>query len=180
MNRLLLIVAYIVVVSVGVIAESNQGDIESARLKYVSELSSHHYELMKSAERALIVQQVQTIVIAVMVFIMVGVGLRLSYLQFKRDETSEARSVTTLRVGSGSVEITSSVIGLIILIVSLWFFQTYVNRVYALEDLLIPPIDFAETPTEPPNTRITDVEIPAEIPTVKIPEGTLKMLEASD
>ena len=67
----------------------------------------------------------------------------LSYLQFTRDKKDRSRSVTTLKLGSGSLEIKSPVIGLIILAMSFWFFQTYVSDVYTLKRMDIPAIDAA-------------------------------------
>ena len=120
-----------------------QIDLNETRANYVKQLANHHYDLMKMTEGAFNRQKWQTIAIAVMVHLMVAIGLWLSYLQFTRDKKDRSRSVTTLKLGSGSLEIKSPVIGLIILAMSFWFFQTYVSDVYTLKRMDIPAIDAA-------------------------------------
>ncbi|MDE0219201.1 MAG: hypothetical protein OXJ90_08015 [Spirochaetaceae bacterium] len=128
-------------ISVDLAAQNTQEEVaENIHKEYLISLTEHHKQLMNSAEVALKAQQIQTIVIAIMVGVMVSIGLLLSYLQFRRDDKADASSVTTLKIGSGSIEITSSVIGLIILALSLWFFLAYVNRVYTLDATNIPAI----------------------------------------
>ena len=140
-KRSIIIMTFLLAASPSALAEEfEEMKVGDLRRKYIANLAAHHYTLMLSAEKALKTQQVQTIVIAVMVGVMVLSGLLLSYAQFRRDDDAGQRSVTTVMIGSGSLKITSSVIGLIILAISFWFFQAYVNKVYALERIDVPAI----------------------------------------
>jgi hypothetical protein len=96
---------------------------------------------MKDMEAKLEQQKWQTNAIAIMVFIMVGAGLFLSYLQFQRDEKIEGKSSISIKMGAGGMEINSSVIGLAILALSFWFFQIYISHVYNVDVFNIPAID---------------------------------------
>lgn len=109
--------------------------------QYLQKISNHQQKIMTDLERKLDQQQWQTSAIAIMVFIMVGVGLLLSYLQFRRDKEGKNDSQITFKIGSGSFEIRSPVIGLIILALSFWFFQTYIQHVYNVNVFNIPPVD---------------------------------------
>lgn len=109
--------------------------------EYLKKITDHQSRLMEDLEEKLEQQKWQTNAIAVMVYIMVAVGLVLSYLQFRRDGKSNSNSSVSLKIGSGNLEINSSVIGLVILAMSFWFFQTYIDRVYSVEILQIAPID---------------------------------------
>lgn len=109
--------------------------------EYLKQITNHQSQLMGDLEEKLEQQKWQTNAIAVMVYIMVAVGLLLSYLQFRRDGQTGSKSSVSLKIGSGNLEINSSVIGLVILAMSFWFFQTYIDRVYSVEILQIAPID---------------------------------------
>ena len=96
---------------------------------------------MKDLEEKLQQQRWQTTVISVMVVVMVILGLILSALQFYSDFRNKDRSSMTIKIGGSSIEISSTVIGLAILALSFWFFQTYVDRVYSIKVFEIQPID---------------------------------------
>lgn len=115
--------------------------IDEIHREYVTSLSQHQLALMRSAERALEAQQFQTVAIAIAVGVMVVAGLLLSFLQFWLDAKTDRRSITIIKAGNGGVEITSSVIGLIIIAISFWFFQAYINKVYAIESIHVPALD---------------------------------------
>lgn len=117
---------------------ANTYEIQEAYLQHVTD---HQIRIMDDLERKLDQQRWQTNAIAVMVFIMVGVGLYLSYLQFKRDSETGDRPSFSLKIGSGSFELSSSVIGLVLIVLSFWFFQTYISRVYEVHIFQVPPID---------------------------------------
>lgn len=108
---------------------------------YLENIASHQSRLMNDLEKKLEQQKWQTNAIALMVYVMVAVGLWLSFLQFRRDGKSDSKSSVSLKIGSGNLEINSSVIGLVILAMSFWFFQTYIDRVYSVEIVQIAPID---------------------------------------
>jgi hypothetical protein len=108
---------------------------------YLKRLAEHHGYMMHDMERKLSQQEWQTTAISVMVMVMVGFGLVLSALQFYADWRQPNRSPITLKLGAGSVEINSSVIGIVILGLSFWFFQTYVSHVYDIKAIPLQPID---------------------------------------
>jgi len=109
--------------------------------KYLSSLIEHQKKIMRDTEEKLLQQKWQTIGIAIVVFIMVIMGVYLSYAQFKRDQKEDSTSSITLKIGAGSVDIASPVIGLAILALSFWFFQSYIEHVYSVNSFSIPPID---------------------------------------
>lgn len=109
--------------------------------EYLKKIINHQSQLMDDLEEKLEQQKWQTNAVAIMVYIMVAVGLVLSYLQFRRDGKSNSKSSVSLKIGSGNLEISSSVIGLAILAMSFWFFNIYIDRVYSVEILQIAPID---------------------------------------
>ena len=111
------------------------------QLEYLQNVSDHQLTVMRDLEAKLSQQKWQTTAIAVMVLIMVGVGLYLSYLQFRQDIKKDSRPSFTLRIGSGSFELSSSVIGLIILVLSFWFFQAYIDKVYSVQVFDLPLVD---------------------------------------
>lgn len=118
------------------------GKFYAIQKQYLEKVTEHQYRVMEDLENKLEQQRWQTNAIAIMVFLMVVIGLLLSYLQFKRDD-SGSRSSFSLRLGSGSLEISSSVIGLVILALSFWFFQTYIKEVYDVSVFNMPFIDAA-------------------------------------
>ena len=99
--------------------------------EYLRRVAEHQSAIMGDLEVKLAQQRWQTNAIAVMVILMVLAGLYLSYLQFRSDVKSGEKSSFSFKIGSGVFEINSSVIGLAILAMSFWFFQTYIDRVYS-------------------------------------------------
>ena len=76
-------------------------------------------------------------IFAVVVFLVL-VGLYFSWLQFKRDvgvPGSEAAE-TTLDVSAKGIKVQSSVLGVIILVISLAFFYLYLVYVYPIQEIL--------------------------------------------
>lgn len=108
---------------------------------YLKRLADHHGQMMQDMERKLVQQEWQTTAISIMVMVMVGFGLVLSALQFYADWRKPNRSPISLKLGAGSIEINSSVIGIVILGLSFWFFQTYVSHVYEIKAIPLQPID---------------------------------------
>lgn len=109
--------------------------------EYLQRITQHQAEVMRDMEHKLKQQQWQTNAIAIMVFIMVSMGLFLSFLQFREDAKQNGKSSFSFKIGAGSFEINSSVIGLAILAMSFWFFQTYIDRVYSVEVFTVAPLD---------------------------------------
>jgi len=96
-----------------------------------------------------------------LVIVIVGFGLFITYLQFRRDYTDAvyhekhvhveakpaegesaaapvavpAKSVTSLKLGPGGLELSSQIIGLAVLAFSLGFFYLYVKNVYPMTEV---------------------------------------------
>lgn len=113
-------------------------DIQRA---YLQRIAQHQARMMNDMEQKLTQQQWQTSAISVMVFIMVGFGLVLSGLQFYLDFRRGGSSSVSFKFGGGSFELSSTVIGIGILALSFWFFQTYVEKVYDVKVMTVAPID---------------------------------------
>jgi hypothetical protein len=74
------------------------------------------------------------VIFAVCILVLVS-GLGLSFMQFKAGFGENQPAPTTLKVGAAGLEITSSLIGLLILAVSLVFFYGYLRYVYPIQQL---------------------------------------------
>ena len=107
---------------------------ETDRCKY--ELTKLEVERLKAAKQyqvwvynhprvMFLLRLIFDIVNFVVVMLVVGTGLYLSYLECKKEETPEAK----LSLAKGCVEIDSNVIGLVILVVSLVFLYLYIINV---------------------------------------------------
>lgn len=72
-----------------------------------------------------------SIAIFILVIAIVVFGLFLSYLQFRKGQISE----TKFSLGKGSIEISSAVIGFLILGLSLAFFYLYLQHVYPIQEI---------------------------------------------
>ena len=69
-------------------------------------------------------------------------GLYFSYIQFRYSINNKGmdRTPSTMKVGHSEIEISSSIIGLLILVVSLAFFYLYLENVYPVQILPIRDI----------------------------------------
>lgn len=74
-------------------------------------------------------QYIEGIIIFFVVLFILFIGLYLSFMQFKSSESNQ----TTIKISKDSIQITSSVIGLLILLISLVFFYIYLKEVYTLK-----------------------------------------------
>lgn len=79
-----------------------------------------------------------SIVIFIVVVCLVLVGLYFSWLQFKRDlaAAGSAPAETQLAVSAKGIRVQSSVLGVIILVISLLFFYLYLVYVYPIQEIL--------------------------------------------
>jgi len=114
--------------------------INNAYAGYVERLLKHQSALMQDAESKLAQQEWQTTAIAIVVLVMVLSGLVLAALQFYADYKSRGKSAIHFKIGSGSFEFKSAVIGLAILLFSMWFFHLYIDRVYSIQSITVPPV----------------------------------------
>ncbi|MFY8108259.1 MAG: hypothetical protein ACOVO9_04670 [Bacteroidia bacterium] len=98
-------------------------------------------------KRAFLLQFYSSIFIFIMVVLIVGIGLFLSYKQFKLNEEIVRNSLknnsvnidkgtdtaSTLEVNKDGIKMNTAVIGLMILVISLVFFFLYLNFVYKID-----------------------------------------------
>jgi hypothetical protein len=112
--------------------EKNKKDKELLGINndyYISQIN-HNKALMQIKIDQYKIQLILTKVISILVLILVITGLYLSYLEFKRDQTDGS----TFKLNKSGVEFSSSVIGLIILFISLLFFYLFVERIYKIDN----------------------------------------------
>lgn len=118
---------------------------------YNQEIITHHKHLMKIAEDSFKMQQIMSVVISAVILVIVLMGLWLSYLQFKADSTLNvpkrvpeggAQSNSVLKISKEGVEFSSSVIGLIILFMSFFFFYLFLDKVYTISRESVKPLSF--------------------------------------
>ena len=118
-----------------------------AQEKYRDTQIEYHETLMATAERAYLIQQIITVLIFIIVTILVLGGLYLSFLQFKADTTKQetnssenGKPKTSFKISKDGIEFGSSVIGLIVLFMSFFFFNLYVSEVYTIKTNKIPSL----------------------------------------
>ncbi|WP_179379863.1 hypothetical protein [Jannaschia marina] len=80
-------------------------------------------------------QHVSSQVLFVIVILIVGIGLYFSWIQFRAERDGSPAKSTTLKAGKSGIEVTSPVLGVIILALSLGFFYLYLNHVYPISEL---------------------------------------------
>lgn len=79
-------------------------------------------------------QYYSTIVIFIAVMTMIGCGLYFSYMQFR--SAKSAPTQTSIKVSREGLEISSPVIGLLILFISMGFFYLYLANVYPITEVV--------------------------------------------
>ena len=67
---------------------------------------------------------------------MIGCGLYFSYMQFRMAKRAETQ--TSIKLGKEGLEISSPVIGLLILFISMGFFYMYLANVYPITEVVGP------------------------------------------
>ena len=77
-----------------------------------------------------------TIVIFLGVMAIIGTGLYFSYMQFR--SAKHAQTQTSIKLGKDGLEISSPVIGLLILFISMGFFYLYLANVYPITEVVGP------------------------------------------
>lgn len=111
---------------------------------YRKEIYNYNIWRLNHIKRAYTLQLYIKISIFISVIIVLFLGLFFSYLQFKysvvkinndKDLKIEKVSETKLKLGKGEIEISSSVIGLIILLISVIFFYLYLEKVFPIQDI---------------------------------------------
>lgn len=72
-------------------------------------------------------QAVVDVILTILVIAIVSIGLWMSYLQIRSD-----LSATSLKVSRDGLEMSSSVVGLFVLLASMVFFYIYIDKVYEI------------------------------------------------
>lgn len=83
-----------------------------------------------------------SVIIFFFVMTIMSLGLYFSYMQFRDSVGSQTKSEiapSTVKLGHGGIEISSSVIGLLVLMVSLAFFYLYLENVYPVRVITNAP-----------------------------------------
>ncbi|MGR5096038.1 hypothetical protein ACPV5O_21210 [Vibrio maritimus] len=110
--------------------------LDQERINYQLKLIEHNTSMLKVREELYKEQVFQGNVIAIFVGMIMVAGIVLAWLQFRRDGKGSGNenksSRTALKLGA--LEIESPVIGLIILALSLFFFDSYIEKVYTIHD----------------------------------------------
>jgi len=101
-----------------------------AKQRYVKIQLDHFEENNKIIENTYHQQQITTSLIFYLVVFMTLTGLGLSYMQFKKDTDSNVQS--TFKLSKDGLEFSSSVVGVIVLFISFFFFYLYVKDVYTI------------------------------------------------
>jgi hypothetical protein len=113
---------------------------KSEQLRLDTVLSYNQWALSNRKE-VLIRQQSTGRIIFVLVVILVLSGLLFSGIQFyiaansSRNKESHQESTTTLKASLSGIEVSSSIIGLLILVISIAFFYLYLTNVFTLTSL---------------------------------------------
>jgi hypothetical protein len=100
-----------------------------AKQRYVKIQLDHIEENNKIMENTYHQQQITTSWIFYLIAFMTLTGLGLSYMQFKKDTDSNH---STFKLNKEGLEFSSSVVGVIVLFISFFFFYIYVKDVYAI------------------------------------------------
>jgi len=103
-------------------------DLE-AKQRYVKIQLDHFEANNKIIENTYNQQEVTTSSIFYLIVFMTLTGLGLSYMQFKKDTDSNQ---STFKLNKEGLEFSSSVIGVIVLFISFFFFYLYVKDVYTI------------------------------------------------
>lgn len=85
---------------------------------------------------------ISSILIFIVVHVVIGFGIYFSSKQFEKTVITEGEQLpqTSMKINKDGVEVSSSVIGLLTLLISLIFFYLYLDKIYPIErvDLISP------------------------------------------
>ena len=138
--------------SLGLMMES----VQMEQQRYQKKLHLYYQESLETRRKVFSWNHASTVVIFWMVIVIVCFGLIFSAIQFRisminaknksKDQQSEPEkgTQTSLKLSMSGVEVNSSVLGIIILVISLGFFYMYLIHVYPIEKF---QIDNMEVPT---------------------------------
>jgi len=109
--------------------------VQSVELAKKTDLAQSEYRLFELQYRkdAFQLQSFQTIIIFIVVIGLVVGGFVLAALQFRQDKQDP--SVSSFEISRDGLKIQSSVIGLLVLTISMVFFFVYIRDVYKISEL---------------------------------------------
>ena len=107
---------------------------DELKKQYEEALVKYKREAMQHRLVTLWTQYLSSIVILVIVMGIVIFGIMMSYKQFKKDLGASERT-TTIKFGQYGVEVSTSVIGVVILLISLVFFYLYIVAVFPITEI---------------------------------------------
>jgi hypothetical protein len=96
---------------------------------------AYYGQLMDSNVKTFRAQQIASYVVLFLVFVVVSAGIVFSGFQLWKGVTTGVQQDTNLEVSASSVRVTSSVVGIIVLAISLAFLFIYAHEVYHIKEL---------------------------------------------
>lgn len=119
-----------------------------------SELEREHLKwALSHRERVFGWNHISSVIIFFFVMSIITMGMYFSYMQFRESIHKVKRTdlpTSTMKIGHSGVEVSSSVIGLLILTVSLAFFYLYLENVYPVQTVPILTTPSQELENAPP------------------------------
>jgi len=89
-----------------------------------------------------------SILLTIVAVAFVVASIWFAYLQYRIDREKGPGAASTLKISATGVEVSSSVVGLFVLIAAMVFFYVYVNNVYAIQ--VITSVQQPSTAAAPP------------------------------
>lgn len=86
-------------------------------------------------EKVLVWQHKSSVVLFFIVIGIILMGLMLAYVQFKNTKDFIDHGQSTIKISKDGIEISSSIVGLLILFFSLGFFYLYLTEVYPIKEI---------------------------------------------
>jgi hypothetical protein len=105
---------------------------------------AYYGQLMDSNVRTFHAQQLASYVVLFLVFIVVSAGVAFSGFQLWKSVTTGVQPDTNLELSASSVRVTSSVVGIVVLAISLAFLFIYAHEVYHIRELGTTGVDQAQ------------------------------------
>lgn len=130
--------------SVQLIAEREALQVAAEREQLHSVLRNNHHTYSTLGG-----QRVASWVLLVMVLLIVGTGLRMSWLHMQNDFAKGLQADINIETSKDGAKFNSSVIGLAIFFISTFFFWVYVERVYTVTFIKPHSADATAQPAAP-------------------------------
>lgn len=115
-------------------AAANQ-DLYNAWVQLQKKQYGYYGELMDSNVKTFFAQQIASYVVLFLVFVVVSAGIIFSGFQLWKGVATGVQSDTNLEISAASVRVTSSVVGVVVLTISLVFLFIYAHEIYHIKEL---------------------------------------------